>query len=854
MSWLIEGLGVIQRWAREVVPHIAAILFLYLLSTLFFYPSYYQKKGLQQADIQLYSGTVKQLDQEQVETPHVPLMWNSKLFSGMPIMPYGDMYGAWAMELIKPWVTGYPLKFQYPFQIFFVSLIWTYLLLIAYGVRPVFALIGAVAFTFTTYHLIGIAAGHNSRIRAISYIPMIWTGMHLAYQRKQILLGALVASIGISLQLYAWHVQITYYTIFLVASYAIAQLIIQVKQQQWRHYTQASVVLLFFAVIAASAHYSPLTALLEYSKHSIRGKRYLSIPPPNETDSKPLADSGLSPSYAFAYSNGIFEPMTLLIPSVYGGASVETLPMDSRMGKALSERGIPKPQIKQLLSQVPTYWGDQPYTSPYYAGAVVILLFVWALFLLPRKWTLWLMALSVFCIALTWGKHLAWFNDFIFTYLPGYNKFRSVTFAIILPILGICLLAFVALEKALATSISPRIALRALLYAAATIGGLLVVCWLVSFSLNYVGLIDERLIQSGYPDWLMEALYADRAHMFRRDIGRALFFAAATAGLTYFLLKKQLNAYLFSLLLFGLLCWDLFPIGLRYYDTKRLYKKHLPQKEFYGRKLTEADEWILQDTTSFRVHPLNNPFNETDVSYYHASIGGHHAAKLRRYDDLIQHHLGRETQALLRYYGRPEGERQRDRPATEVLNMLNAKYFKGGPRRENVIENPNACGPVWLVAELKGVGSADEEITELGQQATSKVALMDTTEFTTLRGRYDTSGVIRLVRQTAHHIYYEAEVPNTSVAVFSEIYHPSWRLYLNDKPHPLLRLNYLLRGMVLPKGSHVIRMELDVSAHMARLKIHKWTHRALVWMVVLSAIAFLVRHYLATRARLRAPN
>lgn len=541
---------------------------------------------------------------------------------------------------------------------------------------------------------------------------------------------------------------------------------------------------------------------MEYSKYSIRGQSELTGPSDNK--------SGLDKAYAFQYSNGIFEPMMLLIPNFMGGASQQKLDKSSNLAKALERQGLQRKQIEDQLKAVPTYWGDQPITAPYYAGIIIFFLFVLAMFTTDpyiRNWGLTVVILSVI---LSWGSNFSSLNYSLFDYFPGYNKFRSVTFTITMAFIIMPLIGFVGLEEFL-TRGDRRKTANYLNYAIFITGGILILALLFSWMGSFRGAVDERM--GNIPDWFLTALRQDRARILRLDVFRNLVFSGIFVFLLWRMWKQKLNETLAYAAFVLLIALDVMLVSSRYLSNSN-YERNTGNEILNP---TAADQMILADTDlAYRVLNLQNPFNEARTSYFHHSIGGYHGAKIRRYQDVIERQISPEISNFIKNYQ----EGTIDFQDLKVLNMLNAKYFYAGANTQGVFPNPNTLGNAWFVNEVIEVNSPDEEIEMLGNIEPDSVCLMDISKFSNIHVSNNNSGSINLVEYRPDYLKYQSSSNEDGFAVFSEVYYPvGWNATIEGKPVDIKQVNYILRGLDIPAGEHTIEFKFEPASYYTGNKI-----------------------------------
>ena len=773
---------------KALLTHLLFIIGFVVITVVLYYPYFLEGKQISQHDILQAVGGNHQLQEYREATGEEPL-WMHTMFSGMPAYLNGVQFSGdlivYAYQFVK-------LGMPHPQGITLVSFISFYILLLSFRVRPWIAFVGAVAFGLNGFSIISITAGHNAKIAAVALMPLVMAGIHLAFSGKRIL-GIGLTALALAMHLRTNHFQMTYYLLIITLVYGAFQLYNAFKDDQLKPFSISLGGLVLAAVLAVGANAGKILTVLEYSPYSIRGK--------SELSADAAASSGLDKEYAFRYSNGLFEPIFLFIPNFYGGASQQELSESSATADALKGAGMDRMQIRQQIKAIPTYWGDQPLTAPYYAGSAVVFLFIVGLFLLEGRNKYWLIVIAIIGIVLSWGSNFSALNTFLFDYLPGYNKFRSVTFTIIMTIIAMNLLGFMALEKLWKLEFSPALAKR-LVKPLAIAGGFALLMILFAGMLSYKGAIDSRL-----PEWLVAAVREDRASLLRMDAFRALFIILMTAGLVWAYWKKKLSSKFAIIGLVLVIGLDVFTLSRRFLKED-LYEKNPVRSHF---KPTEADTYLMNVAKDGeRVLNLQNPWNEARTSYFHESVGGYHGAKMRRYQDLIEQCLGSEVSTVIS--GLQAGQRNfSDLPA---LNMLNAKYFLAGSARNAVLPNRGAMGNGWIVSNITPVSSPDEELSQVCDLDVSNAAVIDQTNFDVPEIDAAAFGEVNLISKTPNELVYQATVNGgEGLAVFSEIYYPKgWKAFSNGEELEILRVNYLLRALKLEEGQHEIKFVFEPSS------------------------------------------
>lgn len=766
---------------KSILPHLLAVVVFFVLTVIIYHPYFLDGQGLSQHDILQAQGANKQLTDYRDKTGDEGL-WLHTMFSGMPAYLNGAQFEgdflSYAYAVIR-------LGLPHPVSITFVSFVSFYILLIVFGVRPWVAMAGAVMFGLNGFNIISISAGHNAKIAAVALMPLVLAGIRLAFTDKK-WLGFALTALALGLQIQMNHPQMTYYLLLIVLIYGLVELVMAVREGKLKPFAVSIGGLVIAAILALGANAGKLYHIYEYGKYSIRGKSEIKVEEGNA--------EGLDHEYAFRYSNGITEPLVLFYPNVLGGASQQKLSDKSNTAKALmSEGGYSRLQAQQTVQAIPTYWGDQPMTAPYYAGSMLLFLFVIGLMTLPRHLKVWLLSVAALGIMMSWGKNFAAFNNLLFEYLPMYNKFRSVTFTIILPILAINVLAFVGIEHWLKQSKEAQ--WKQLKMSVMVACGFALFLLLISGMLSYRGAIDAQL-----PDWLIGAIRDDRKSLFRMDVMRALFFTILATVVLWSIHKEKLKLQTGLVLLFVLVVVDAALLSKRFL-TKDNFSDD-PSTAYF--RANPSDQVILSSKKpGDRVLNLQNPWNEARTSYHHESVGGYHGAKMRRYQDLIDRYLFNENnQAITNLQAGSS-----DFAGLKVTNMLNTRFFLAGPQKEAVLENPFAYGPAWIVSSVKNVKNPDEEIESLASTDLKSIAVIDQSKFNDVQS--GGSGTIQLVSKTPNKLVYTVDVSGgTALALLSEIYYPhGWKAFIDGKEARILRANYVLRALEIPQGKHEITFE-----------------------------------------------
>ena len=783
---------------KDVLPHAVAVLVFLVVTVLFFNPVFFDNKTLDQHDIQQFQGSSKSIADYRAATGEEAL-WAPSMFSGMPAylvsLRWSDGPVVWVKRILS-------LFLPHPIANIFLAFLCYYILLLSFGVRPYLAIAGGLAFGLSSYVIIGLGAGHSARIGAIAFMPLVMAGIHLTFSKKR-LIGFAVAALGLALHLRENHLQITYYLMLIVLVYGLVQLIYAYREKRIKDFFTNIVILIPAVVVAAGSFFGQFWAIKEYEQYSIRGPSELVKP--NSTE----AVDGLSKSYAFSYQYGIWEPSSLLIPNFYGGITKEPAfvnDQNSETYKALVNSSDNQ-LANQLVNYTSTYWGPGS-GGAYYAGSIIIFLFVVGILLADKKYVWWLVPLAVLSIFLSWGDSFSTFNYFLFDYLPGYNNFRSFSFGLIIILFTMPLLGMIGLEKFLSTELTKDIK-RKLLIAFGATGG---VCLLVLLFAGMGSFVREG--ESELPAWFLKALHADRRSLLRDDAFRSLAFITSIFIMLYFNVGKKVSALGFYAFLIFMVTMDLSIVDKRYFSKDKFQGKR--DNAFIVP--TNADQAILQDKSYYRVYSLKGPFLEARTSYFHHSLGGYHGAKLRRYQDLYDSCIIPQTAKLAGDWQ----ARKLEYDKYGAINMLNAKYIVYGTEANNIIVNPAAVGNAWFVKEFAQVSSPTEELKRTGEVDTRNVAVIDNSKFKTqdLKFTFDSTASILLKDFTPPHIKYESQTSTDGLAVFSEIYYPQgWHAFIDGKETEILRADYVLRALAVPAGKHEIEFKFEPKPYLIGNKV-----------------------------------
>lgn len=767
---------------KKAVPYLIAIAIFILVSVAYFSPILEGKK-IFQSDIMHFTGMAKAINDFRAENDAEPY-WTNAAFGGMPTYNLSVLY---PNDYIKK-LDGVLRFLPRPADYLFLYFLGFFILLTVLKVEYKLAILGALAFGFSTYLIIILGVGHNSKAHAIAYMPLVLAGILLVLQRNY-LWGFLLTAVAMSLEIKASHPQMTYYLFFAVLILGVFYLIEAFKEKQLPAFFKSIAILVVAVVLAIGTNATSLLATKEYVSHSTRGKSELTI---NIDGSPKEASGGLSKEYITDYSYGIPETFNLFIPRFMGGGNYENVGMDSNIYNFLKDKTEPR-QAKEFAEYAPMYWGKQPIVeAPAYIGAVLVFLFFLGIFLVKGKLKNWLLGVVVFSILLSWGKNLNFLTDFFIDYVPMYNKFRAVSSIQVIAELAIPLLGILALNEFFNKSVTAEIKLKALKNSFFITGGIALIFTLFGTSLFAFDGLRDASYDKMLPGFL-ENIIADRKAIFFSDSLRTLIFVAISASVLWLFVKEKLNQNYAVFILGAVILFDLVSVDKRYVNNADFQNGREIDKPFVA---SEIDREILKDKSHYRVaNFIVDPMNDGSTSYFHNSIGGYHAAKMERYQELFDFQIAKNN--------------------IEVLNMLNTKYFvfEDGSQRETVQQNPSPNGNAWLVNSVKIVKNANEEIVALDSLKTKTEAVIDkrfVSEGFKTNYPKDSTATIQLTFYALNNLVYDFKANTNQFAVFSEIYYKDgWNAYIDGTLTPHYRVNYVLRGMEIPKGNHKIEFKFE---------------------------------------------
>lgn len=805
---------------KTVALLVGCLLFLGILA-LCYVPAIFSGKQLIQPDIVHYKGGAKELLDYRA-THSDETYWSDAMFGGMPTYQTGAQFRGDLIRYVDKWLNVFPKPANYLFLLFSGF----FLLGMVVTKKWKYALLGATFFGLSTYFYIIIAAGHNGKVHTIAYFAPLLAGILLVYIRKKYLWGFVVTTLFMALQVSANHIQMTYYLFMALGFLFLSELIRTIKKKNtWEHFGISTSILGLAIILGIGMNAQRLMANAEYVKETVRGKNILT-----STDEKNVAKSGMDKASITMWSYGKLETLNLLISRLYGGGSQEESSDEFKKSvRQTLAQEIDDPQQQDyvydvLVNQVPKYWGEQPMTSgPAYQGGVVCFLALLGFVFARKKYRYWILCASILSIMLAWGRHFMPLTDFFIDYIPLYNKFRApssilVVVELLFPLIAILGLYQIFESNEINAKDSKVLAQqqKKLLYTTSLI--LVLLLSLLFFAKSFLNFYLPNE-QQAIPDILLELIKEERYRMFRADTIKAIILVFISASALWLGINKKISKNITLIIIGVISLLDLWTVNKRYLNDSNFVDKVFAQNPFQ----TESNDYLEQkatdnpyiqsllaqinvnktlqtltekDPSHYRI--FNNTlgtFNETNTSYFKASIGGYSAAKLRRYDDLINTYFVQQDTVKV----------------PKILNMLNTKYLVvGSATQPEVISNPNANGSAWLVSDIKWAQTPNEEILWLGDIDNKKTAIVNTEDKHYLDKKTlakDSTAYIQLEHYEPNELIYKAKTATPQLAVFSEIYYPKgWRVFLDEKEVPYIKVNYLLRGLYIPKGQHTIRM------------------------------------------------
>ena len=796
---------------KKFLPHLIAVLVFLIIALIYCRPAL-EGKVVSQHDVTQWKGAMHQ-SQVFAETHDgkYPL-WINSLFSGMPAFQIGYSGNSYIQGFVHNMLT---LNLPLPIQFFFLASICFYFLSIILRLKPYVGIRGALAFAYATYNAVIISVGHDTKMWSIAYMPALLGAVILIYEKKY-WLGAALTGIFTSVIIGMNHLQITYYLFLVIGIMAISFIIHSIKNKEWKHLIKASAMTLAALAIGILTNAVALFSTYEYQKKTIRGGSSALIDTANKA---PVSHTGLDKDYAFSYSMKIAEPLVMLVPRMYGGSSSneEVSQENSKAVEAL--RVLPE----QLQQQLPLsyYWGgmtrsgDGGTSGPPYAGAIICFLAILSLFVIDKKYKWWALTAIGITIIMSWGYFFKEFNYLLYDYLPFYNKFRAPSMILVVPQLLLAMLATMGVHKYITTT-DKKSLLPAFKKGLITTGILFGILFMLYFSFGYVSGSDLDLLkkvrEANQPQLydavksFYDGLKEDRKGLMLGDIFRSLGFIAVAALSIFLLLRNKIKPIALTIVLTTFIFIDLITIDSKYLNKDNFEEKTENESVFMK---TKQDEEILADTSYYRVFNFaGNRFTENISSYTYNAVGGYHAAKVLIYQDLIEHQLNKQQ------------------PNMNVLNMLNTKYFiQKDPRTSLTQEyqvNNDALGPCWLVKDIRFVKDANEEMAALDNFNPKDTAIVQESFKSSIpfMPQYDSTATLTLIKNDNDVINYSINSSTNQFAVFSEVFYDAgWIARIDGKGAPIVKVNYVLRGLAVPAGKHEIEFRFEPQGYIKGRKI-----------------------------------
>lgn len=793
---------------KRFFPDVLVVLLFAVISFAYFYPADTEGRILYRHDSAAGRGMGVEAEQYKSRTGEVT-RWTNAIFGGMPTYQSAPSYDS--TSSLNAVMSAYHLWLPENVWYVFAYLFGFYILLRAFDFKWYLATLGSVIWAFSSYFLIIIAAGHIWKVMALAYLPPMLAGILLTYKGKY-LPGFIVTGIFTAFEIQANHVQMTYYYLFIVACLVIGFFIDAIRQKQLPHFVKASVICLVAGLLGVFTNISNLYHTWEYQKESMRGKSELV-----KENSANQTSSGLDRDYITQWSYGIDETWTLLVPNTKGGSSMTAI----SMAPQAREKG--DPMYMDIYQQMGQYWGEQPGTSgPVYVGAFVMMLFVLGLFIVKSsiKWSL--LAATILSIMLSWGHNMMWFTDLFLDYVPMYAKFRTVASILVIaeftiPFLGMLALKRLIDEPECLTSTIKGKKVNWLYVSFGITGGICLLFALMPtlFFEDFVSQAEMRAL-AGIPQeqlgGLLNNLREVRIAMFTADCWRSLAIIVVCTAFVVAYRMKKLNAMVMACCIAVVCLFDLWQVDKRYLNDDMFVSNTLRTAPV---EPSETDRMIMQDKSlDYRVLNLaSNTFNENETSFFHKSIGGYHAAKLRRYQELIDEHISKEMQQGFSAIAEAQGDMQKVNGDSlfPVLNMLNTKYFilplQGG--QTTPMPNPYTMGNAWFVSEVQYVENANRELDALDDINLRNTAVADK-KFEAVLGaskQQDSTSVAQITKYEPNELHYDVASKNGGVLVFSEIYYPGWTATVDGQAVEIGRVNYVLRAINMQPGNHKVVLE-----------------------------------------------
>ena len=756
---------------KNIVPHLICIVFLASLSLTYFYPVL-SNKAISQSDISQFSGMSKQIVDHRTEFNEEPY-WLDNAFLGMPSFQVSAIYPFDFLRIIDQTIRFLPRPADY----LFLYLLSFYLLIISLNIRYKYALFGAIAFGFSTYLIIILGVGHNTKALALGYMPLVVSGFIMTLNNKHIE-GFIITAISLGLQIHSNHYQMTFYTLIMLMFLVAVYLYNSLKKSQSKIFFKSFFVLFSSVIISVLMNAPAILSTMEYSEFSTRSKNEITI---NPDGSLKESVSGLDKNYITEYSYGILESINLFVPKFMGGSSAETIKEDSELMSLI--KTLDPQQGQQVYQYSKMYWGDQPIVAaPAYIGATVLFVFFLGLLLVKNINMRWIMISIVVSLILSWGKNLSFFTDFMIDYFPMYDKFRAVSSIQVILEFCIPFLAVFGLQKFFAKNTDNYLKTRALYFSGLTLG--LVSLSLYLFGTNLFDFKSNFEIFSDYPE-ILNLIIDERKSLLKKDSLRSFIFVISIFSILFIYSKKFIkkNLAIYSIIILVII--DLWQVDKQYVNSDQFVNQSSVNSPF---KLTIADKAILQDNSDFRVFEPERGFSNARTSFFHKSIAGYHAAKPKRIQNIYDFYILKNN--------------------LDVLNILNVKYIiQNDPDNPlGVTRNPNALGNAWFVDGAVVVENDNQELLSLSELDLSKKLVTQNKSLIAREFKLRESNTITLYSRKANELIYKSSTESSQLTVFSEAFYKNgWQAYVDGIQVDHFRVNYLLRGLVLPEGDHEVK-------------------------------------------------
>ena len=761
-----------RKYLKNIYPHFLCIAFIAGLSLTYFYPVL-NNKSIDQSDISQFRGMAKKVIDHRKTYNEEPY-WLDNAFLGMPSYQVSVKYPFDFLRYIDQTIRFLPRPADYLFLYMFSF----YILIIFLNYNWRYALFGSIAFGFSTYMIIILGVGHNTKALALGYLPLVVLGTMLIFKKKY-LKGFLIKSLALGLQIHANHYQMTYYTLILIGIMFLVYLYEYYKKNDLKEFVNIFLVLFSSFVLALLLNATPLLATKEYSEFSTRSKSEITINPDGSDKEK---SSGLSKEYITEYSYGILESFNLLIPRFMGGSSSNLVREDSKLMDFI--KSLDPNQAQQVYQYSRTYWGNQPIVAaPAYVGASILFIFFLSIFLVKNVNMRWISISIMVSLILSWGKNFDFLTSAMIDFFPFYDKFRAVSSIQVLLEFCIPLLAVIGISMFFSDKVPFKLKMKSLLKTSIIFIPLLIIYFFGDLMFGFTGQYE---IFSGYPE-ILNLLIEERKYLLKSDALRSMIIILALSSVLFIYLKNIINKNIAIYIIFGLVIIDLWGVDRRYVNSEQFISKTKVNSPF---SQTNADRLILQDDSDFRVYEPQGGFSNARTSFFHNSISGYHAAKPKKIQDIYEFYISKNNMS--------------------ILSMLNVKYFiRNDPNNPaGVTRNPNNLGNAWFVNEIKNVENSNQELLDL-----DKVNLKNTAITQQLPNKIypiDNSSSINLVKRKSNHLVYKVKSNYEQFVVFSEAFYKNgWKSTINSKIIDHYRVNYLLRGMEVPKGEYEIHFKFE---------------------------------------------